>query len=320
LTGKPYPIKAWLVHRFNPVIGIPETEKTIAAIKKLDLIVTCDVYMTDTAYYSDVVLPECTYLERTEQVYDMSGLTPKYVLRQKAVDLVYPDTKPAWQIYKELGEKMGYGKYFPYKDINDFVSQQLTQAGLTVDVFKEKGLWTPPGMKPFYVRGTDPKAELALLATKSKKIDIFSDEVQEATGEGIPVYKQHPQPGEGQFRFVQGKVAVHTNDGTHNVPVLNELMPTNTLWINVASAKKLGIHDGDNIIVVAGKYEHKGQAKLTEGIRPDTVFCYHGFGRISPELKRAYGKGINDNKLISDDLGVVGNSVSSMTFVTLRKA
>ncbi|MHB1652729.1 MAG: molybdopterin-dependent oxidoreductase [Desulfitobacteriaceae bacterium] len=320
VTGKPYPIKAWMVHRFNPVISIPETAKTLAAIKKLDFIVTCDVYMSDTAYYSDVVLPECTYLERTEQVFDMSGLTPKYILRQKAIDPVYPDTKPHWQIYKELGEKMGLGQYFPYKDIDDFVNQQLTPAGLTVNQFKEKGLWTPPGMKPFYVRGADPKAPLTLLGTKSKKIEIFSAEVEEATGEGVPVYKQHPQPEDGKFRFVQGKVAVHTNAATHNVPALNELMPSNTLWINKSSAGKLGLKDGDDIIVTTGKYTQKGRAKLTEGIRPDTVFSYHGFGRISPELKRAFGKGINDNELLPDELGVVGNSVTSMTFVTLRKA
>lgn len=320
LTGKPYPIKGWMVHRFNPVISIPESEKTLEAFKKLDLLVTCDVYMTDTAYYSDVVLPECTYLERYEQVYDMSGLTPKYVLRQAAVPLVYSDTKPHWQIYKELGEKMGLGQFFPYKDIEDFINQQLTPAGLTMAQFKEKGLWTPPGMKPFYIRGTDPKASIDIvLNTKSKKIELFSEEVEEATKQGIPEYVQHPQPEDGKFRIVQGKVAVHTNAGTHNVPVLNELMPLNTLWINAASASKLSIKDGDDIVVSSGKYEHKGKAKVTEGIRPDTVFCYHGFGRISPELKRAYGKGINDNKLLPDELGVVGNSVTSMTFVTVKK-
>ncbi len=321
LNGKPYPVKGWMVHRFNPIISMPESDRVIEAIKKLDLIVTCDLYMTDAAYYSDVVLPECTYLERYEQVYDMTGLTPKYVLRQPAIPPVYPDTKPAWQIYKELGEKMGLGQYFPYQDIEDYLNRQLAPTGITLAQLKEKGVWTPPGMKPFYVRGTDPNAPVdKVIATKNKKINIFSEELEEITKEGVPAYMHHPQPEAGQFRFVQGKVAVHTNAGTHNVPVLNELMPTNTLWINKASASKLGIKDGDEIIVKSGQYEHRGKAKLTEGIRPDTVFCYHGFGRISPELKRAYGKGINDNKLIPSGIGVVGNTLASMAFVSVKKA
>lgn len=321
LTEKPYPIKAWMVHRFNPYISITESERVKQAFDKLDLLVTCDVYMTDTAYFSDVVLPENTYLERFEQVYDMSGLTPKYVLRQPAVPNVYADTKPHWQIYKELGEKLGAGQYFSYKDIEDFLAQQLTPAGLTLNQMKEKGVWTPPNMKPFYVRGNDSKASLDnVLNTPNKKIQIFSEEVVESGKTGVPVYVKHPQPKDGEFRFVQGKVAVHTNAGTANVPVLNELMSTNTLWMNVQSGVKLGLKDGDDIVVSNGKYEHKGKIKLTEGIRPDTVFTYHGFGRVSPELKRAYGKGINDNKLIPNTIGEAGNAVTSMTFVTVKKA
>lgn len=143
LTEKPYPIKAWLVHRFNPYVSITESAKALEAFKKLDLLVTCDLYMTDTAYYSDVVLPECTYLERYEPIFDMSGLTPKYVLRQPAVSVVYPETKPYWQIYKELAEKMGLGEYFEFKDMEDYLTQQLSPAGLTLDQMKEKGVWTP---------------------------------------------------------------------------------------------------------------------------------------------------------------------------------
>ncbi|WP_018306894.1 thiosulfate reductase PhsA [Desulfitobacterium hafniense] len=320
LTERPYPIKGWFVHRFNPIISMPESDRIIDAFKKLDLLVVCDVYMTDTAMYADVILPECTYLERSEQIYDMSGLTPKYVIRQAAVPLVYPDTKPAWLIYKELGEKMGLGQYFTYETIDDYIQKQLAPTGITLEQLKEKGVWTPEGMKPFYLR-KDPLASLEkVLATKSKKIELYSEVVQQATKQGIPQYTHYPQPVEGQFRFVQGKVAVHTNAGTANIPVLNELMSRNSLWIHPESAGKLGIADGDEIMISSGKYEHKGVAKVTQGIRPDTVFCYHGFGRISPEMKRAYGKGINGNKLIDNIIGEVGNVVTSMNFVTIKKA
>ncbi|MCO1601883.1 thiosulfate reductase PhsA [Desulfosporosinus nitroreducens] len=321
LTEEPYPIRAWLVHRFNPYISLTESPRVLEAFKKLDLLVTCDVYMTDTAYFSDVVLPECTYLERYEPIFDMAGLTPKYVIRQPAVPLVYPDTKPYWQIYKELGEKMGLGDYFEFKDMEDFVTQQLRPTGITLDKMKEMGVWTPPGMNAFYVRANDAKASMdTVLSNHSKKIEIFSVDVEEATKQGVPKYVSHPQPEEGKFRFVQGKVAVHTNAGTANVPILNELMPTNTLWMNPISCTKLSLKDGDEIVISSGLNEHKGKIKMTEGIRPDTVFCYHGFGRVSPELKRAFGKGINDNHLIPNEIGEVGNTVTSTTFVTVRKA
>jgi len=216
---------------------------------------------------------------------------------------------------------MGFGDYFQFKDMEDFITHQLAPTGLTLANMKEIGVWTPPGMKAFYVRGNDPKASLDnVLDNKSKKIEIFSEEVEEAAKQGVPNYVSHPQPDEGKFRFVQGKVAVHTNAGTANVPILNELMPINSLWMNTKSCTKLGLKDGDDIVIAAGKYEQKGKLTMTEGIRPDTVFCYHGFGRISPDLKRAFGKGINDNYLIANEIGEIGNTVTSTTFVTVRKA
>mgnify|MGYP003906020447 CR=1 FL=1 len=175
-------------------------------------------------------------------------------------------------------------------------------------------------MKNFYIRENDPQASLeAVLGTPSKKIEIVSEKMKEAGKNGVPVYTKHPQPAPGEFRFVQGKVAVHTNAATANVPVLNELMPTNSLWMNAQVGREMGLKDGDEVIITAGNYKQKGQVKLTEGIRPDTVFAYHGFGRISPEMKRAYGKGINGNGLLSNVIGEAGNNVQSMTFVKVTK-
>ncbi len=48
--------------------------------------VSCDVYLSESAAYADYLLPECTYLERDEEVSDMSGLHPAYALRQQVVE------------------------------------------------------------------------------------------------------------------------------------------------------------------------------------------------------------------------------------------
>ena len=125
LTEKPYPIKGYFVYRYNPVVTMPQTSRVIEAMKKLDLLVVCDIYMSDTAMFADVVLPESTYLERDEGFNDYSGGVPAYTLRQQVVKPVY-NTRAHWQIFKELSEKMGLGAYFPYTTIDDI---RLTQMG-----------------------------------------------------------------------------------------------------------------------------------------------------------------------------------------------
>lgn len=39
-------------------------DSVVEAIKKLDLFVCVDVYLSDTAQYADIILPKSTYLEK----------------------------------------------------------------------------------------------------------------------------------------------------------------------------------------------------------------------------------------------------------------
>ena len=64
LTGQPYQAHGWFIYRQNPMLSLPDRGKTLEAFNKLDFIVTIDITMNDTAWFSDVVLPEATYLER----------------------------------------------------------------------------------------------------------------------------------------------------------------------------------------------------------------------------------------------------------------
>ncbi|MEN8782337.1 MAG: molybdopterin-dependent oxidoreductase, partial [Desulfobacterales bacterium] len=73
LKEDPYPIKALIAYRFDPLGSIPDTGLTKKALDKLDLIVTIDINYSDIAWYSDVVLPESSYLERTDCLQQANG-------------------------------------------------------------------------------------------------------------------------------------------------------------------------------------------------------------------------------------------------------
>lgn len=338
LTGQPYPVKGWFVYRYNPALTLPDTPRVIEALKKLDLLVVCDLAMTDTAWYADVVLPESSYLERDEAFMDYSGLVPIYSLRQQVVKPVYA-TRPHWQMFKELAEKLGLGAYFPWKDIEGVRLAQMGGRQDLVKMGKEKGLVTF-GMKPLYLRDKASVAEFvkqfpdaaalvneqgiidkpfANLKTKSKKIELMASEVEEALGMGVPVYKTVRIAADGQLAFIQGKTAIHTNGHTHNVPWLNALMPVNRLWMNPQTAAKLGVANGGEVEMKSPAGKQRAKVLVTEGVRPDTVFCYFGFGRISPGLKRAYNKGINSGMVLPTVTSPVCGATLLNTGVTVTK-
>ena len=80
-------------------------------------------------------------------------------------------------------------------------------------------------------------------------------------------------------------------------------MDTNKIWINPRSAKLWGIENDTEIWLqnqdgVVSKFS--ARARLTERIRPDSIYMVHGFGQNSKKLTRTHGKGINDVPLITN--------------------
>jgi thiosulfate reductase/polysulfide reductase chain A len=49
--------------------ALPNPQETMEAIQALDFIVSIDVLPAEICGWSDVVLPECTYLERCDDVW-----------------------------------------------------------------------------------------------------------------------------------------------------------------------------------------------------------------------------------------------------------
>lgn len=67
-------------------------------------------------------------------------------------------------------------------------------------------------------------------------------------------------------------------------PILNALgadTQENTIAVNTDMAKQLGIKDGDTVMVESRVGKAKGKAKLTQGIRPDTIAVSYHYGHWS---------------------------------------
>ena len=298
LNEDPYPVKAYIVMRHDPLASLPDPEQTKKAFDNLDLLVSIDVNYSETGWYSDVILPESTYLERTDHVIARNGLKPALIFRNKAVEPRF-DSRPRSYIFRELAKRMGIGQYFPYETVEDLIAWQLEGTGVKPEDFRAKG-FVGLAKEPIWF---DRKDGLKF-KTPSGKIEFFSEKLEKA---GVPSFKpfERPEkPAEGSFRLVTSKVAVHTQGRTtSNNPLQNELAPENELWINTAQAAKLGIKDGDMVELSAGNPAVENapaqriRAKLIDYIHPEAVFMLHGFGDTVPVRSRSYGKGASDIRL-----------------------
>ena len=85
-SKQPYEIRAWFITRHNPLMTQSYSNQLQEAMMELDFIVVNDIYMSKTASMADVILPECTYLERDETIAQNHQSSPSFTLRNKALN------------------------------------------------------------------------------------------------------------------------------------------------------------------------------------------------------------------------------------------
>ena len=310
LSGQPYQARGLLVSRQNPVLSLPERQKTINALMKLDLVAVIDVIPNDTAYYADVVLPESSYLERYDP---LTAAGNRIFLRQPVINPLY-DTHSALWIFKELGNRLGLGAYFPYRNEEELLAAQLSPHRVSLEELKAEGFYEVTSK-------ADQPTEGQKFQTSSGKIEIASSFLAQVGQKAVPTWQEPSAPPPGQFYLLSGKVAQHSQMGTQNNLWLHELFPENRAWIHPAPARERGIADGDEIVIESPVGKVRIRAYVTEGIRPDCLFMVPGFGHIAKALRTAYGQGASDSALHQTFTDPVsGSQALSQTFVTVVKA
>ena len=315
-----HPIKGWFVAGTNLVNTVPQREMIEKAIDSVEFIVVMDTMPMEITGYADVILPECTYLERYDGIRSATNREPSIALRMPAVEPKY-DSKPAWWMAKQIGEKLGLGEYFKYDDFKDVISWQLEQMGSSLEEMEKVGVKKFKRKSgPMFLENGQPYE----FATNSGKIEFYSTELASLGFDPMPVYTSHDHPEQGFYRLNYGRSPMHTFSRTANNPNLNDLMDENKLWVNPKVARIEGLRNNQEVWLenqdgIVSTFSIK--VRVTERIRWDSVYMYHGFGHNNKKLSRAFGKGMSDTQLITkvsiDPLmggtGMRGNFVKFIT-------
>jgi thiosulfate reductase / polysulfide reductase chain A len=318
-SGKPYPLKSLICVRHDPFSCFPDPQAQKEALDKLDLLVSIDTHYSEFGWYSDVILPESTYLERYSMIATQKGVKPRFIMRQQAVQPRY-DTKSLCEIIKMMADRLGISQYFPFSSPEELWAWQLEPTGVSLKDFKAKG-FVPLTDKPIMFDRNNLEGKFK---TPSGKIEIISQKLTDAGLPSLKPYESPAKPPKGQFRLVFGRSALHAHSHTINNPLLHELMPENTLWINKRQAAKLGVAEGDWVDVISDGTTGTVKAHVTEFIHPEAVYMVHGFGRQVPLQTRSYHAGIADQKLMKGLLTEMdpagGGLCLCEQFVTVRRS
>lgn len=108
-----FPIKAMMVLHGNPLANnAGQTEYIEELLPALDLVVTVDSILTDTARYSDYVLPAAHWFEKEGIIAPTGGVAQFCGFSEKAIEPLY-EAKTNMDIFRMLGKKMGKPDIYP---------------------------------------------------------------------------------------------------------------------------------------------------------------------------------------------------------------
>jgi anaerobic selenocysteine-containing dehydrogenase len=268
---------------------MPDNKQFRQALEKLDLLVVIDPFWSDTAEVADVVLPACTFLEKTTiggYPYGLMHGTAYVILRKKVIeplDEAWPDTK----IFCELGRSMGLGEYFPWQSEEEIVDYFLKTSPVTLKDLQKN----PSGM--FFGRKDYGFYEKIGFATPSKKIELYSETLEKAGYDPLPAHREPSQSPvsspelarEYPLMLTTGARILHyIHTQLRSMPEMRSQFPEPIVEINPATAQKYGIADGELVLLETVKGSIKVKARVTEDIMQQTVSIAHGWSQASADV------------------------------------
>ena len=212
-------LKALFVVGENPVGSLPPAARAKEALTKLDLLVCQELFLTETAAMAHVVLPACSYVEKSGTFTNSEGHVQ--AVRQ-AIDPV-GDSRPDWEMFSALSVLMG--SPLEYGDAREILKEIRSLI---------------PGYGLLGPAPTSPKVDQTALnryVTEGFEADL--------AGRYAPVAAQSSSEYPYTLLFVQ--TLFHSGKLSTRSKGLLQLQDRGCLSINPSDAERLGVAEGERI-------------------------------------------------------------------------
>jgi assimilatory nitrate reductase catalytic subunit len=269
--------RALLVHGSNLVVSAPRAVRVTERLRALELLVVCDVVPSETALLADVVLPVTQWAEEEGTLTTLEG---RVVRRRRALGPP-PGVRDELDVLASLAERLGRPGLMPRDAAAAFEQLRTASAGGTADYSGISYARLDAGEAlhwpcPARAAGEEPHPGTPRL---------FLDRFPTPDGRARFVAVDHRPPAddvrpEAPLHLVTGRVLQHYQSGaqTRRVAELASAVPAPFVELHPDLAERLGVEAGDDVRVRSARGTAVAAARLTESVRPDTVFMPFHWG------------------------------------------
>ena len=256
----------------NPAMSDPDVNHARAALARLEHLVVQDLFLTETAYYADVVLPASGAAEKTGTFINSDRMVQ---LGRQALEPP-GDCRQDWWIIQEIAKRMGLPWAYsdPESIFNEMRLGMDSIAGITWERLQQETV-----TYPCYEEG-DPGEPV-----------IFKSGFPTTTGKAMLVPADIMPPAEQvdetyPLVFITGRQLEHWHTGsmTRRARVLDTLEPEPWLALNVRDAQQLGIAEGDQVQLESRRGQIITTVRISDNTPSGSVFMPFAYREAAANL------------------------------------
>ncbi len=244
------PIKSVFIYNHNPVITHPDQNKMRQALSLEDLfIIGCDLTLTDSMKYADIILPAASHFEHSD-VYAAYGHSN--IQRANAVIDPIGQALPNTEIFRCLSQQFGFNDP-TFKDNDKTLLEQAFELNKQQSINQLAEDDMIPTLDHEHIWLSD--------MPQDKKITFYSEILEQQYGYGLPRYET--MDNSYPYRLITAASPQRTNSFFGNEPIS---MTLQEIEINPYDAKQLGIKTGQTVKLSNQKGEVILKAKITKDV------------------------------------------------------
>ena len=254
-------IKAMYILGENPAMSDPDVEHARDALAKLDHLVVQDIFLTETAYYADVILPASAFYEKSGTVTN----TNRQVQMGRPAVAPPGEAREDWAITVELARRCGLDWHYdgPADVFAEMKKTMKSLDNITWERLEREGAVTYPSLSP-----TDPGQAI-----------VFGDGFPRPKGRAkftpASVIPPDEVPDEKYpMILTTGRQLEHWHTGsmTRRSKVLDAVEPEANCSLHPSTLRKLGVAPGGHVRLTTRRGSVTVMARADRAIAPDMVF------------------------------------------------
>lgn len=321
-------IKALMTVGGNPVLSSPNGTELLQAFGKLDLMVSLDIYRTETSRHAHYILPTPTFLERDDiAINNVPFMVRPHLLGTRRVIEPLGDVREEHEIFWELSDRLNLPTPLPMirmatspdgtaRERHEEILGAIVRSSSVGDEFgKNPNGLTLEALLDRYPHGKELEQSDFIehwrgTAYEDRRIHLCDEALADEFERLLAMRSQ----GSADLKLIGRRNLRSMNSWMHNAErLIRSQRPT--LMMHPADAAFRGLVDGANVAVSSKTATISAILEITDEVMPGVVSYPHGFGHEGGGWTRANdAPGANVNLLASSEVADL-EQVSGASFL-----